>query len=129
MFLLFRVFQLISGILSSPFEVLSGFPQGSVLGPLLFSVFINDICDAVARYKYLLFADDVKIYQTVKSPQDCDLLQFDIDSTQGWCIANCMKLNISKTKVISFSRKTNVLIYDYKFENPLINRTDSTNDL
>jgi hypothetical protein len=33
-----------------------------------------------------------------------------------WCIANCMKLNISKTKVISFSRKTYVLIYDYKLD-------------
>jgi hypothetical protein len=80
---------------------------------MLFNVFINDICDAVAHSKCLLFADDVKIYQAVKSTKDCELLQSDINSIQGWCIANCMKLNITKTKVISFSKKTNVLIYDY----------------
>jgi hypothetical protein len=52
----------VSGILSSPFEVLSGVPQGFLLGPLLFSVFINDICDAVVHSIYLLFADDIRIY-------------------------------------------------------------------
>jgi hypothetical protein len=41
-------------------------PQGCALRPLLFSVFINDICNAVAHSKYLAFADDIKIYRTVK---------------------------------------------------------------
>jgi hypothetical protein len=44
---------------------------------------------------------------------------------QGWCIANCMKLNITKTRFISFSRKTNVLKYDYKLCQCTIIRTDS----
>jgi hypothetical protein len=70
----------VSGVLSSPFEVLSGVPQASVLGPLLFNVFINDICDVTAHSKYLLFTDDVKIYHAVKSPEDCDLLQSGINS-------------------------------------------------
>ncbi|MDR2660870.1 MAG: hypothetical protein LBC17_02350, partial [Lactobacillaceae bacterium] len=85
------------------FRRLLKFSQGSVLGPLLFNVFINDLCEAIAHSKYLLFADDLNIYRTVKSPQDCNLLQSDINSIRGWCIANCMKLNISKMKVISFS--------------------------
>jgi hypothetical protein len=92
-------------------------------------VITNDICDVIAHSKYLFFADKVKIYRAVKSPQDCDLLQTDINSIQGWCIANCMKLNISKTKVISFSRKTNILIYDYNLCQSSINRTDSIEDL
>jgi hypothetical protein len=57
----------------------------------------------------IIFADDIKIYWAFRFPQDCYLLQSDINSIQGWCIANGMKLNISKTKVISFSKKTNVL--------------------
>jgi hypothetical protein len=51
----------VPGVLSSPFEVLSGVPQGSVLRLPLFSVFISDIGDAVVHSKYLLFADDIKI--------------------------------------------------------------------
>jgi hypothetical protein len=100
----------VSGILSSPFEVLSGVPQGSVLGPPLFNVFIHDLCDAISHSKYLHFADDIKIYRAIKSPEDFNLLQSDINSIHGWCTANYMILTISKTKVISFSRKTNILI-------------------
>jgi hypothetical protein len=50
-----------------------------VLGPLLFIVFINATCDAVAHSKYLLFADDIRIYRAVNSSQDCNLLQSDIN--------------------------------------------------
>jgi MFS-type transporter involved in bile tolerance (Atg22 family) len=119
----------VSGIFYSPFEVVSGVPQGSVLGPLLFSVFINDLGDAITYSKYLLFADDIKIYQAIKSPVDCNLLQSDINSIQGWCTANCPKLNMSKTKIITSSRETNMLIYDYKLCQSSLARTDSIKDL
>jgi hypothetical protein len=104
----------VSAILSSSSEFLSGVPHGFVLGPLLFNVFINYIHDAVAHSMYLLFADDIKIYRSIKSPDDCNLLRPDINSVQGWCTASYMKLNASKTKVISFPTKTNVLMNDYK---------------
>jgi hypothetical protein len=63
------------------------------------------------------------------SPQNCYLLQSDINSVQGWCTANGMKLNIGKTIVISFSRKTIVLIYDYKLCQSPITRSHSVKDL
>jgi hypothetical protein len=119
----------VSGILSSPFIVLSGVPQGSVLGPLLFNLFMNDLCDIINYSRYLLFADDIKIFRVIKSPNDCNRLQSDIDSVQGWCTANFMELNISKTRVISFSRKTNPLICDYKLRQSSKTRTDSIKDL
>ncbi|PNF31076.1 hypothetical protein B7P43_G16967 [Cryptotermes secundus] len=77
----------------------------------------------------LNFADDIKIYRAVSSPQDCYLQQCDINSIEGWRIAKCMKPNISKTKVIFVSRKTSVLIYDYKLCQLSIARTDSMKDL
>jgi hypothetical protein len=58
----------ISGILSSPFVVVCGVPQGSVLGPLFFNIFMNDLCDVINYSRYLLFSDDTKIYGVIKSP-------------------------------------------------------------
>jgi hypothetical protein len=105
----------IGGIISSPFEVLPDVPQGSVLGPLLFNVYINDLCDKIKHSRYLLFADDIKIYRVISSPEDCNLLQFDIDSIRGWCTENYMKLNIDKAKVITFSKKTNIFYTSINF--------------
>jgi hypothetical protein len=82
-------------------------PQGSTLGPLLVNIYINDICDAIHNSQCLLFADDLKIYRSISDVDDCKLLQHDIDSVQNWCLDNGMKLNLSKTTVISFTRKTN----------------------
>jgi hypothetical protein len=61
----------ISGTLSSSYVVKSVVPQGSALGPLLFNIFINDICDSISYSKYLLFADDLKIYRNINNVHDC----------------------------------------------------------
>jgi hypothetical protein len=102
----------ISKTFPSPFVMLSGISQGSVLGTVLFNTFTNDLCNAINHSSYLLFAD-IRIFRTIKSAHDCSLLQPDTNSVQGSCTANFMTLNISKTKVISFSRKTNTLILHY----------------
>jgi hypothetical protein len=92
----------VSDILSSPLEVDPDVPHGFVLSCV---VFVNDLCDAIAHSKYLLFADDIKIYRATKFPEGCYLLQSDINSIHDWSTANYMKLNISKIKVISLSRE------------------------
>jgi hypothetical protein len=61
----------------------------------------------------------------MKSPEACNPLQSGSDSVLGWFTANYIKLNISKTKLISFSRKTGILISDYKFFQSSITRTGS----
>jgi hypothetical protein len=53
-----------------------------------------DLCNKINYSRHLIFADDIKIFRVIKSP-DCNRLQSDIDSVQGWCTANFMKLNIS----------------------------------
>jgi hypothetical protein len=77
--------------------VLSGVPQGYVMGPFLFHVFINDLCNYIKHARYLLFADGINIYFTVNSVTDCKFLQTDIDGICGWLAANCMKFSYDRT--------------------------------
>ena len=99
------------------------------MGPLLFSIFVNDICSVIKHSRYLLFADDIKIFRAVNSADDCTLLQADIEHIKAWCAANCMKLNVSKTRVITFSRKTNGFYYVYKTQDSSITSTDASKNL
>ena len=58
--------------------VLSGIPQGSILGPLLFLLLINDLPQSVRSSSMLLFADDAKCFRPIINPSDCSLLQDDL---------------------------------------------------
>jgi hypothetical protein len=72
-----------NGTHSSPIDVTSGVPQGSVLGPLLFLLFINDIADNIES-PMRLFADDSVIYREIRSVDDHQKLQHDLDSVFAW---------------------------------------------
>ena len=75
-------------------EVLSGIPQGSVLGPILFVLFIN------VRSTVHIFADDTKIYRRVLTEQDCIELQADLTRLVDWSSKWQMKFNADKCKVL-----------------------------
>jgi len=86
---------------SSVFVPCSGCPQGSVLAPLLFLLFINDIGDAIPDgCHHKLFADDLKIYRSVDSVSDALELQAGIDSVEGWSDENWLDLSGPKTVVL-----------------------------
>jgi hypothetical protein len=122
-------FVRILGKFSSPFSVLSGVPQGSTLCPLLFNIFVNDLSAIIKHSKFLLFADDLKIYRNIKSVEDCKALQADICSVQHWCAENLMELNIQKMRIISFMRKTNSVHFNYYVSNEIILLPDCSKDL
>ena len=85
----------------------SGVPAGSVLGPLLFDVFINDIVEAVQYAIVLLFADDIKVVfevRTVNGANNSSLLQRDINNLMKWCAENRLYFNHSKCAMFSIYR-------------------------
>jgi hypothetical protein len=122
-------FVRISGTLSFPYLVKCGVPQGSTLGPLLFNIFINDICDSIHNSKCLLFADHLKIYRSISDVDDCKLLQHDVYSVQNWCLNNDMKLNLSKTTIIYFTRMTDSIYFNYKLCNNPVALSQCVKDL
>ena len=94
----------IEGKCSQFTEVLSGVPQGSVLGPILFTVYINDLGDDIIN-KVLKFADDTKNFGKVTSILEVQSLQGDLDKALGWAEKWGMDFNINKCKVMHFGRK------------------------
>ena len=93
---------LINGKRSFLASVLSGVPQGSVLGPLLFLVYINDLVEAIQQSKISSFADDTKISRAIEYCKDLALLQSDLDQVIKWSIENNMDLHEDKFEVISY---------------------------
>mgnify|MGYP002738819536 CR=1 FL=1 len=85
---------------SDMFDVPSGVPQGSHLGPSLFLLFINDLASVVENSLIIKFADDVKICSHLG---DTTLLQIDLDNIYIWCKRNLMSLNLNKCKHMAFS--------------------------
>ena len=82
--------------------VLSGVPQGSILGPILFVLFINDLPQGLSPGTELaLYADDTKIWRRVQSESDHDALQNDINYLYRWSIENKMNFHPQKCKVVS----------------------------
>ena len=84
-------------------DVLSGVPQGSVLGPVLFLIYINDI-DAGLTSRLLKFADDTKLFRAVTNRNDIDLLQDDLNKLCNWSKDWLMPFNVDKCKIMHVGR-------------------------
>ena len=96
----------VNGISSEISSVLSGIPQGSVLGPVLFIIYINDILDNITSDGFL-FADDTKIFRQILSQEDAQALQSDIDALEEWSNTWLLRFNPKKCHVLSLGRIEN----------------------
>ncbi len=104
--------------LSSGVSVTSGIPQGSVIGPLLFLAFVNDL-PAQLTSNVRLFADDCIIYRSINSKRDEEVLQRVLDALYYWAENNEMSINSSKSKSITFGRGHNDSETNYRLNNDI----------
>ena len=99
----------VNGITSKLLPVTCGVPQGSVLGPLFFLVFVNDVQGALNECKAKLYADDTVLYQSgLNSEEAAAKLQESVDLFANWCITNSLTINIAKTKIMAFGSRQKV---------------------
>ena len=92
-------FVRLPGGVGNDHPVISGVPQGTVLGPLLFLITISDINKNIPSLKLISFADDTRIYGKIADVSDCDNLQYDLNIIYDWTIANNNHLNPDTTTV------------------------------
>jgi hypothetical protein len=105
----------VDGQKSDPAPVTSGVPQGSVLGPILFLVYINDMPECITS-NCRLFADDTIVYREVNCDADALLLQQDLDALQHWEKKWGMSFNPTKCNTINITRKKKPLTTTYNLK-------------
>lgn len=118
----------LGAVKSDPFQVTSGVPQGSHLGPLLFVLFVNDLCSELKSSK-TMYADDLKIFRVISSLVDCCALQEDIEHVLRWCERNGMEVNVQKCNIITFARIRSPIVFSYAVKDCSLNRVSLVKDL
>ena len=98
---------ILNGSTSTWLPVKSGVPQGSILGPLLFLIYINDLCAVPlsSGTKLMMFADDIMLYKPISSPHNITNFQDDVNLVYAWVSNNHLSININKTKFMLISRR------------------------
>jgi hypothetical protein len=109
-------------------DVTSGIPQGSVLGPILFVLFINDLPDLVASELYL-FADDTKLFSIIKDRQSADTLQKDLDTLEAWSNTWLIKFHPEKCKKLHVGRPGECPDRTYSLMGTILQECDVEKDI
>ena len=121
-----NIFQIVvlDGTSSDSVPVTSGVPQGSVLGPVLSLLYINDLPDTLYS-QVRLFADATVLYTTIKSDTDHHILQTDLDKLSEWAMACDMQFHPDKCLVMNISKKRHPSKFTYSLLNTDLKTTDT----
>ena len=106
-------------------KVTSGVPQGSILGPILFLLFVNDIPDVISN-KAKMFADDTKLYANIMTKHDCDSLQDDLNALSAWSKLWLLDFNAEKCVVLRIKA---AIDYQYSLNGVYLKEVVSQKDL
>jgi len=118
--------------LSQWHDVISGIPKGSIIGPLLFIIYINDLPDFFKDLytRLFIYADDTKLYRHILNGEDYDNQQNDIHMLKNWAGESLLKLNVEKCYGMTYSHLCNYRYYivncNVQYE---LTKVDSVNDL
>jgi hypothetical protein len=118
----------VPGGTSSSLAVTSGVPQGSILGPVLFHLYVNDIHATVIVSSVSCFADDTKLFKTINNQTDANLLQNDLNNLSTWSTSSGLNFNELKTNQ-TVTRKRSPLIHEYAVNGKPIGRLNEERDL
>ena len=131
--------KVVTGTNESGWEsVLNGVPQGSVLGPLLFTVLVSDLKDVIKRGRYHMYADDTQLYYTCKvedANDTIDKINRDLSNISKFSKRNCLKLNAGKSKYIIIGSRPNLKklkstnLDEIKIDNEIIEREHEVKNL
>ena len=116
---------------SSWSQVTSGVPQGSVLGPVLFLIYVNEL-PTVIQSSSKMFADDTKVYRSIKTPDDSRKLQEDLNALEKWSADWLLKFNSSKCRVMhcgSRNIKANYVMRNSEGDEAILEKTALEKDL
>ena len=112
---------------STLLNVTCGVPQGSILGPKLFILYINDICNASTSLKFILFADDTNaFYSGVDIQTICECISRELDKLHVWLSVNKRSQNVDKTNFILFGNRKNIDNVCISMNNSIITRVRAT---
>ena len=121
-------FVLLNDVSSNKRKITTGVPQGSILGPLLFLVYINDICKSSDLLRFILYADDTNIFYSCESvDQLCDVVNRELQGVVQWFKANRLSVNLKKTNFVIFgspAKTKSVNKCEILLDNVNINRTN-----
>ena len=117
------------GATSRELPVTSGVPQGSLLGPILFLLFVDDLPNTVKTSRVACYADDTKIFKSIDSITDCNALQSDLNDLVSWSESSGLIFNQSKCKYQCITRKKSPVQPTYIINETPLESCDTEKDL